>query len=69
MNTTTFNNTCNDSEVNNVTGDIYKPYEERPETYFGPVLFFLIFVVGVVGNGTLVVIFFRHRTMRNVPNT
>ncbi|XP_063915438.1 neuropeptide CCHamide-1 receptor [Zophobas morio] len=47
----------------------YIPYSERPETYFVPVLFFLIFIVGVLGNGTLVVIFLRHRTMRNVPNT
>ncbi|XP_068913970.1 neuropeptide CCHamide-1 receptor isoform X1 [Tenebrio molitor] len=47
----------------------YIPYNERPETYFVPVLFFLIFIVGVLGNGTLVVIFLRHRTMRNVPNT
>lgn len=47
----------------------YKPYIERPETYIVPLLFFLIFVIGVLGNGTLVVIFLRHRTMRNVPNT
>ncbi|KAK9730706.1 7 transmembrane receptor (rhodopsin family) [Popillia japonica] len=47
----------------------YKPYIERPETYIVPLLFFLIFVIGVLGNGTLVVIFMRHRTMRNVPNT
>lgn len=49
--------------------DIYTPYAQRPETYIVPVLFFIIFVVGVVGNGTLVVIFLRHRAMRNVPNT
>ncbi|XP_057652476.1 neuropeptide CCHamide-1 receptor [Diorhabda carinulata] len=44
------------------------PYKERPETYFVPILFFIIFVVGVVGNGTLVAIFIRHKNMRNVPN-
>lgn len=49
--------------------DEYTPYDERPETYIVPVLFFVIFVVGVLGNGTLVVIFLRHKTMRNVPNT
>lgn len=48
---------------------IYTPYSQRPETYIVPVLFFIIFVVGVLGNGTLVVIFLRHRAMRNVPNT
>ncbi|CAH1376252.1 hypothetical protein MTP99_017622 [Tenebrio molitor] len=47
----------------------YTPYDQRPETYIVPVVFFIIFVVGVLGNGTLVVIFLRHRAMRNVPNT
>ncbi|XP_049855521.1 neuropeptide CCHamide-1 receptor-like [Schistocerca gregaria] len=47
----------------------YTPYSERPETYVVPVLFALIFLAGVLGNGTLVVIFARHRTMRNAPNT
>ncbi|CAG9824796.1 unnamed protein product [Phaedon cochleariae] len=45
------------------------PYKERPETYVIPLLFFLIFLIGVVGNGTLVIIFLKHRNMRNVPNT
>lgn len=49
--------------------DRYKPYDERPETYIVPFIFSIIFVVGVVGNGTLIVIFIRHRAMRNVPNT
>lgn len=49
--------------------DSYTPYYQRLETYIVPVLFFIIFVVGVLGNGTLVVIFLRHRAMRNVPNT
>ncbi|KAL3272478.1 hypothetical protein HHI36_013958 [Cryptolaemus montrouzieri] len=47
----------------------YTPYFQRPETYIVPVLFFIIFVLGTLGNGTLVVIFMRHRAMRNVPNT
>lgn len=47
----------------------YTPYDRRPETYIVPVLFAIIYVVGVLGNGTLVVIFLRHRAMRNVPNT
>ncbi|XP_050069961.1 neuropeptide CCHamide-2 receptor-like isoform X2 [Anopheles maculipalpis] len=49
--------------------DDYVPYEQRPETYIVPVVFALIFIVGIVGNGTLVVIFLRHRAMRNIPNT
>ena len=47
----------------------YIPYNMRPETYIVPVLFALIFVVGVLGNGTLVLIFIRNSNMRNVPNT
>ena len=49
--------------------DCYTPYGERPETYIVPFLFAIIFVVGVLGNGTLIVIFLRHRAMRNTPNT
>lgn len=47
----------------------YQPYNERPETYIVPLLFALIFIIGVVGNGTLVAVFVRHKAMRNVPNT
>lgn len=47
----------------------YEPYEERLETYVIPVVFAIIFFVGILGNGTLVVIFLRHRAMRNIPNT
>ncbi|KAE8751607.1 CCHamide Receptor [Frankliniella occidentalis] len=44
------------------------PYSERPETYFVPVLFSLIFVTGVLGNGTLICMFVSDRKMRNEPN-
>nr|QRN45472.1 CCHamide-2 receptor [Carausius morosus] len=47
----------------------YSPYTERPETYIVPVLFAVIFIVGILGNGTLVFIFIKHRNMRTVPNT
>lgn len=47
----------------------YTPVAYRPETYIVPVLFAVIFLIGVLGNGTLVLIFARHRNMRNVPNT
>lgn len=46
----------------------YIPYDLRVETYIVPVLFAIFFVVGVVGNGTLIIVFFRVRLMRNVPN-
>lgn len=48
--------------------DSYVPYSMRPETYIIPVLFAIIFIIGVIGNGTLIVIFLKHRSMRNVPN-
>lgn len=57
---------CNDDEPD---CDTYKPYNERPETYIVPFIFSIIFVVGVVGNGTLIIIFLKHRSMRNIPNT
>lgn len=59
----------NDSLLEDGNATEYVPYANRIETYLVPVVFFLIFVVGILGNGTLVVIFLRHRTMRNVPNT
>lgn len=52
----------------NTTETPYTPYESRPETYIIPIVFALIFIVGVLGNGTLVIVFLKHRTMRNVPN-
>nr|XP_023023025.1 neuropeptide CCHamide-1 receptor-like [Leptinotarsa decemlineata] len=69
---TTYDNFSSYSLLNNDTSNINGtliPYSERPETYIIPVLFFLIFVLGVLGNGTLVIIFLRHKNMRNVPNT
>ncbi|XP_067633447.1 neuropeptide CCHamide-2 receptor [Eurosta solidaginis] len=56
-----------DTEIDPATD--YVPPDQRPETYIITVLFALIFIVGVLGNGTLVIIFFRHRSMRNIPNT
>lgn len=46
----------------------YYPIHERPETYIVPAVFVFIFVVGAVGNGTLVFLFVRYPNMRNVPN-
>ena len=51
----------------NATSD-FIPYSMRPETYIVPVLFAIIFLIGILGNGCLVGIFVKHRTMRNVPN-
>lgn len=46
----------------------YTPFSQRPETYIVPIIFAIIFVIGVLGNGTLVIVFIRHRAMRNIPN-
>ncbi|KAI8439298.1 hypothetical protein MSG28_013131 [Choristoneura fumiferana] len=53
----------------NSTDNEYTPYGDRIETYLVPVIFAIIFVVGVLGNGTLVIVYVRHRGMRNAPNT
>src|SRR6218665_1351980 len=39
-----------------------------PETYVVPTLFAIIFVIGLVGNGTLIFIVLRNRPMRTKPN-
>lgn len=66
----TFSSTVSSADNStNSTQSTYVDYSKRPETYIVPILFALIFVVGVLGNGTLVLIFIRHRNMRNVPNT
>lgn len=63
-------NGSTNAAVHNATEEEnYVSLMDRPETYLVIVLFTLIFIVGVLGNGTLVIIFFRHRSMRNIPNT
>lgn len=47
----------------------YVPYVLRPETYIVPILFAIIFLIGVLGNGTLILVFLTVRQIRNVPNT
>lgn len=61
--------------VGNITTNIteeelvYTPYSERPETYFVPVIFLLILLIGLIGNTVLALMILRHTNMRNVPNT
>lgn len=47
----------------NTTESPYVPYEQRLATYVIPIIFALIFIIGVLGNGCLILIFFRHRAM------
>jgi len=57
----------NISEIEFETG--YIPYPERPETYIVPVIFSLILIMGVTGNGFLILILLCDAAMRNIPNT
>lgn len=69
---TTTTTVTTSTSTHNASGEEYPQYVkvlDRPETYIVTVLYTLIFIVGVLGNGTLVIIFFRHRSMRNIPNT
>lgn len=47
----------------------YEDYKYRPETYIVPLIFGIIFIAGLTGNGMLIAVFIKHRAMRNVPNT
>lgn len=65
LNATTLSMQGNEDEED----DSYVPYDQRPETYIVPVVFLLILVVGVIGNGILVFTLVCHASMRNIPNT
>lgn len=62
-NTTVATTPINTEEVS------YKGYVYRPETYIVPIIFGIIFLAGLMGNGMLIAVFVKHRAMRNVPNT
>lgn len=63
------------SDFGNITKNIneeeekYTPYSDRPETYIVPIIFLLILLIGLTGNGVLALTILRHTNMRNVPNT
>ena len=63
----------NMSDCGNVTNCTTVEYDSHPsmllpEAYVVPILFGVIFVVGLVGNGTLIYTVIRNREMRTVPN-
>ena len=68
MNTTVSN--LSDEVNNNVTEAIIlgPDIEDRPEATAVPIVFAIIFLIGVVGNSTLVYIVLRNKSMRNTPN-
>ena len=43
-------------------------FSKLPEAYAVPVVFAIIFIVGVVGNGTLILTVLKNKNMRNAPN-
>ncbi|KAF2366956.1 G protein-coupled receptor rhodopsin-like [Trinorchestia longiramus] len=66
----------------NFSMEEHLPYHKRPEAYVVPIVFSVIFVVGIVGplfvlifsplltgNVTLVIMFTRNKSLRSVPNT
>ena len=53
---------------NQTTAQPQYPDYPSPEAYIVPVVFAVIFVVGVAGNGTLIYTVFSNRSMRNTPN-
>lgn len=62
-------NDTNVTEPINTEEVSYKGYQYRPETYIVPIIFGIIFLAGLMGNGMLIAVFVKHRAMRNVPNT
>ncbi|RWS25522.1 gastrin-releasing peptide receptor-like protein [Leptotrombidium deliense] len=52
-----------------VNDESYVAYNQRPETYIVPTVFAIIFLLGIFGNGILVKIFIKHKSMRTIPNT
>jgi bombesin-like receptor 3 len=60
----------NESAALNASDNSAEAEEERVnvEKYLAPVIFGLIFVVGAVGNGSLMFIICRYKSMRNLTN-
>ena len=54
------NTTHGDHEVSQFSG--------RPEGYAVPVIFAMIFITGIIGNGTLIYTVLRNKNMRNTSN-
>nr|CAH0098592.1 unnamed protein product [Daphnia galeata] len=65
--TTHYQRLNQDGEFDGQSED-YIPYDQRLEPYIVPVLFGFIFLLGVVGNGSLIFILCFKKSMRNLPN-
>lgn len=64
-----FNNESFANHTFNNTEPDYVPYHKRIETYLAPALFASIYIVGILGNGTIIITFLKNQSMRNIPNT
>lgn len=59
----------NNGTLNSTEFDEHMTAFARIETYLVLILFSTIFISGVLGNWTVCIIFIKHPSMRNVPNT
>lgn len=64
-NSTLMTEELNSNSSNSSSG--YLPYSERPETYIVPVVFMFIFVTGIIGNVTLIVLLIKENLIK-VPS-
>ena len=46
----------------------FKMLSNHPEAFVVPIIFTLIFIIGMIGNGTLIFTVLRNKNMRNTPN-
>lgn len=52
---------------NDTTNTGYIPYDQRPETYIVPIVFLIIFITGVIGNVTLIILLIKEQLIK-VPS-
>ncbi|XP_071653649.1 neuropeptide CCHamide-1 receptor-like [Temnothorax longispinosus] len=53
---------ASDNTTKNITDEeSYVPYKYRPETYFVPIIFFFIMLIGLTGNSILTLVILRHQ--------
>lgn len=67
--TDNYDNMSGDTTANVTEPLILEPdVEDSPEATAVPIVFILIFLVGVIGNSTLIFTVLRNKSMRNTPN-
>ncbi|XP_052810757.1 neuropeptide CCHamide-1 receptor-like [Mya arenaria] len=61
-------NTTGDGVNSTPTVDVYEEPHENLEAILVPILFAIIFLIGVVGNVTLIMTVLKNKSLRNTPN-